>query len=201
MEQGTMKKKKGSYGYIDSNKKKKLIISSCGLGAIVTAFVLGLIITKTRLNWFTFVSVLGALPVGNMIVNMIVAFPHKSISIDAYNKIKGKEDGITILYDLVITSYENIMQIDSVAVKGNTLCAYTSDYKLNEDITTKYIKKILVNNGCNTSIKIFKDIDSYVSRIDEIKNNLNSEEKSETAKERDKSKEDKVVQTLLEISI
>lgn len=196
-----MKSKKGDYGYIERNKKLSIIKAVCGLGIILTIFLVGIIITKTRLNWFTFVSVLTALPVGKMVVNMIMTIPHKSIPIESYNRIKEKEDGIHIIYDLVITSYEFVMQIDSIAIKGNTLCAYSTDEKLNEENATKYIKNILVNNGCNTSVKIFKSLDGYLSRIDEMKNNFDSEEKSDKAKEREQNKENIAIDTLLAISI
>ncbi len=196
-----MKIKKGDYGYIDYNKKISSIKALSGLGFILIIFFAGIIITKTRLNWFTFSSVLCALPVGKMVVNMIMTFSHKSISTDRYNEIKEKEEDIMVIYDLVITSYENAMQLDSVAIKGNTLCAYTSDDKLNEEKTTTYIKNILANNGCNTSVKIFKNLKSYLIRIDEIKNNLDSKENSDTAKEREKNKEVKAIETLLAISI
>ncbi|MFA9375679.1 MAG: hypothetical protein ACERKZ_02880 [Lachnotalea sp.] len=196
-----MKIKKGCYGYIDTNKKNSMIKGLGGLAVIVIIYVLGIIITKTRLNWFTFSSVLCALPVGKMLVNMIIAFPHKSMEKGAYHKINEKEVGVTILYDLIITSDENIMQIDSIVIKGNTICAYTCDEKLNEDTTVKYIKNILVNNGCSTSIKIFKNLDAYLTRIEEIKNNFDSEGKSDTTKERDKNKEAKIVATLIAICI
>ncbi|WP_147297418.1 hypothetical protein [Lachnotalea glycerini] len=196
-----MRIKKGSYGHIESNKRISMMKSFSGLGIILVIFVLGLVITKTRLNWFTFASVLCALPVGKTIVEFIVAWPHKPMPKEHYNKIKEKEEGMIILYDLVITSYEKIMQIDSIAIKGNTLCAYSTDKGLNHDHASKYIKNILVNNGCSTSVKIFEDVDTYLARIDEINSNLNREDKSDTAKDRDKNKEDKVVETLLEISI
>jgi hypothetical protein len=196
-----MKIKKGNYRYIDSNKKISTIKACSGLGIILIVFIMGIIITKTRLNWFTFSSVLCALPVGKMVVNMIMTISHKSMPIDLYNKIQAKEEDITIIYDLVITSNEKVMQIDSVAIKSNTLCAYTTEDKLNEENTTKYIKDILANNGCNVSVKLFKTIDAYLVRLDEMKNNLDSEEKSDTAKEREKNKEVKAVETLLAISI
>lgn len=195
----TMKIRKGSYGYIERNKKVSLIKSIGGLSIILVIFILGLIITKTRLNWFTFVSVLCALPVGKMIVAFIVAWPHKSISRKEYEKIKEKEEGIQIIYDLVITSYEKVMQIDSVAIIGSTLCAYSTDKKLVEQTATDYIKNMLTNNGCHASIKIYKDLDSYLSRIDEMKSNLNTQASREV--EKDKNKEMKAVETLLAISI
>jgi hypothetical protein len=192
---------KGSYGYIENNKKIFIIKALSGLGIILATFVTGLILTKSRLNWFTFAAVMLALPVGRIIVNMIMTLPHQSMDQEAYNKIKVKENGITILYDLVITSYEMAMQIDSVAIKGNTLCALSTDQKLSEEKAEKYIKNILANNGCHASIKIYKDMDSYLTRIDEIRNNFNTNEKSDTAKEREKNKEDRIVTTLCDISL
>lgn len=193
-----MKLKKGSYGYIDRNKRISFMKSMSGLAVILVVFVLGLILTKTRLNWFTFASVLCALPVGKMMVASIMAFPHKSIPQMEYDKIKEKEEGITIIYDLVITSYESIMQIDSVAMIGNTICAYSTDKKLEKEKAEKYITNILEDNGFNCSIKIYRDINIYLTCIDEMKNKSYTFV-NKTGKEN--KNEIKAVETLLAISI
>lgn len=196
-----MQIKKGSYGYINYNKKISFIKAIGGLSIILIIFVVGLLITKTRLNWFTFVAVLFALPVGKMIVALIMTWTHQSMPVEEYKKINEITKDVCVVYDLVITSYENVMQLDSIAMKGNTLCAYTKDKKLVEEVSSKYIKNILANNGCNCLVKIYKDLNSYLSRIEEMKNNLEIDEKSEVTKERENKKEMKAVETLLDISI
>ncbi len=142
-----------------------------------------------------------ALPVGRMVVALIMAWPHRSMSLQEYEKIKNMENELCMLYDLVITSYENVMQIDSIVLYDNTLCAFSKDTKLDTMSASKYIKEILANNGYACSIKIYQDLHAYLSRLKEIKVNLTESEGSEKAMERRKEKEMKAVETLLANSI
>ena len=57
-----MKKNKGEYGYIHSQKIKRTLITIVMFAIPITIFITGLIITKTRLNMFTFVAIMGCLP-------------------------------------------------------------------------------------------------------------------------------------------
>lgn len=193
---------KGKYKYIEYNKKYCMLKAAAGLSVIIIIFIAGLIITKTRLNWFTFAAVLLAMPAGRAVVNAIMTFSHSSMQEAAFNRINELSNGdIEIIYDLVITSYEGAVQIDSVFVKGNTICAYSTDKKIDIDKTSKYIKDMLVNNGVNVSIKIYESLDKYIERIKEINQNLDNESRSDAAKERDKNKQDKIISTLLAISL
>lgn len=197
-----MKIQKGCYGYITNNKKFIAIKAAVGIGIILAIFIAGYIITKTNLNWFTFAAVLFAMPVGRIIVNFIMIVQHKSMPIEDYEKIKPLEDeNIIILYDIVLTSYEKTMEIDSAAIKLNTLCAYSKSEQLDMNATTKHIKDILANSGCNASVKIYKDIDDYINRVKGMKNNLDLEDKSEKAIEREKQKEVKIKNVLCSISL
>lgn len=197
-----MKIEQGKYGYISYNKKRYGMKAAIEIAIIIAIVSVGYIITKTKLNYFTVVAVVLALPAGRAIVNFIMAFPHKSLSEEYYKKVAELEDeNVKIVYDLVITSYEKVMKIPSLAIKGNTICAYTTDDNMDINKATKYIKDILANNGCASSIKIYKDFEDYLARIKEMKNNLDSEEKSEKAIEREKQKEEKAIATICAISL
>lgn len=196
-----MKINKGKYGYINYNRKRTLIKAATGLSVIIIIFVIGLILTRTRLNWFTFASVMCALPVGKMVVSLIMAWPHRSMSEEDYKKIKETGNELCLLYDLVITSYENVMQIDSLALYDNTLCAFSKDTKLDTKTASNHIKDILANNGYGCSIKIYQDLNAYLLRLNEIKINLKEVKGNEKAIVRRKEKETKAVETLLAISI
>lgn len=196
-----MKINKGKYGYINYNRKRLLIKSSIGLSVIIIIFIIGLILTKTRLNWFTFAAVMCALPVGKMVVALIMAWPHKSMPEEEYKRIEDAGQELCMLYDLVITSYENVMQIDSLCLYDNTLCAFSKDTKLDTNKTTKYIKDILANNGYGCSMKIYQDLNAYVSRMNEMKIILKEANENEKAIKRRLEKEEKAVETLLAISI
>lgn len=197
-----MKLQKGRYGYINKKKKENAIKSAIGLLFIAGLVIAGYLILKTKLNWFTFAAIMFAMPVGRMVVNLIMILPHKSMPKESYEIIQTIEDeNIKLAYDLVITSYENIMEIDAISIKGNTVCAYSKSEKLNEAKTTKFIKDILANNGCAVTLKIYKDVNAFISRTKEMKQNLSSDEKSEKAIEREKQKEEKILNTLYAISL
>ena len=58
-----MKKvEKGSYGYIQYQKKKRLLVTFILFLIPLVIFATGLIQTKTRLNLFTVVAIVGCLP-------------------------------------------------------------------------------------------------------------------------------------------
>ena len=58
-----MKKvKKGNYGYIRYQRKKRLLVTLVMFAIPLVIYVTGYIQTKTRLNLFTFVAILGCLP-------------------------------------------------------------------------------------------------------------------------------------------
>ena len=55
-----MKKvKKGNYGYIRYERKKRLLVTLVMFAIPLVIYVTGYIQTKTRLNLFTFVAILG----------------------------------------------------------------------------------------------------------------------------------------------
>ena len=65
-----MKKvKKGNYGYIRYERKKRLLVTLVMFAIPLVIYVTGYIQTKTRLNLFTFVAILGCLPASRSSMN------------------------------------------------------------------------------------------------------------------------------------
>ena len=56
------KTKKGTYGYIRHERKRRLLITLASFAIPLIIYVTGYIQTKTRLNLFTFVAILGCIP-------------------------------------------------------------------------------------------------------------------------------------------
>ena len=67
-----VKIEKGDFGYIRSQKKKRILITCCLFAITLLIYFTGLIQTKTRLNMFTFVAIMGCLPAGKSAVGMIM---------------------------------------------------------------------------------------------------------------------------------
>ena len=84
--------------------------------------------------------------------------------------IEAHTQGLTGLYDWVFTSYEKNFCIHHLTVCGNTICGYTADPKFEEQAFYKHIQAILKkDNYRETSVKIFNDLDKYLTRCDQLK--------------------------------
>ena len=68
------KAEKGSCGYIQYQKKKRLVVTFILFLIPLAIYATGYIQTKTRLNLFTVVAILGCLPACKSLVGLIMIF-------------------------------------------------------------------------------------------------------------------------------
>jgi len=200
-----MKTKKGELGYIKAQKRKRTLITA-GLFAIpLIIFFTGLIMTKTRLNMFTFVAVMGCIPASRSAVSMIMMLMQKPIDTAVYQQINEKTGSLTMAYELVITAYEKNTSVDAIAVCGNHVIGYASSSKVDIPFVEKHIKDILKNNGYHVNVKIFKDIKNFQERLSSLNQNKEQLEAniSYTPDEKypDLSRNELIKHTILAISL
>lgn len=180
-----MRQAKGKPGYIIRHKKSALIKAILEFGIVLALLLLGYFQTKTRLNVLTVVAVLGCLPASKALVEVIMILPHKTITTELVDKIKERTSALTVAYDLVLTSEKNIMPIDCVLISNNTICAYSSNKKIDIAFAEKHIKQILyVNQFTDVSVKIFQDEQAFLRRGDEMNENASQREKDTLKKEK-----------------
>ena len=79
-----MKVQKGNFGYIRAQKKKRVLVTIVLFAIPLMIFFTGLAITKTRLNLFTFVAVMGCLPASKSAVGMILMLMQKPMEEGTY---------------------------------------------------------------------------------------------------------------------
>lgn len=176
------KAERGKPGYINSLKKKYLIISLIEFAVVAAIFALGYSQTGSRLNLFTVVAILGCLPACKNLVEFIVVVPYKGIELSKYEEIEQKAPVIMKVYDLVVAGTAKLMQLDVIAISGNTVCGYTSSEKTDEAKLTEYLKKLLAENGFEkTTVKIFKDYKAFLLRAEGM-NSIMTVEKTEIQK-------------------
>ena len=164
-----MKIEKGHPGYIKSQKTKYLIWSILEFGIVIAIFVLGYVQTKTRLNLFTVIAVVGCLPAAKMLVEFITMAPHKSIEPEKYQEIHEKANLLTQVYDMVITSSEKVMPVDAIVISDHIVCGYTSSPKTDETALAKHIAEYSeygMDDIANELIMIAASIECTKLRID-----------------------------------
>lgn len=181
-----MKIEKGQPGYVKAQKMKYLMWTIVEFAIVIAVFVLGYIQTKTRLNLFTVVAIVGCLPAAKMLVEFITMAPYKSIDPEKYQEIEEKAELITTVYDMVITSEEKVMPVDAIAIYGHVICGYASSPKTDEVLLAKHIKNILRDNHYDKmTVKIFHDYVPFLSRAEGMNNIAAVEHTNNTRKERE----------------
>lgn len=177
-----MKINKGDAGYINS-RKKRVILKTVLEFAIVAALVaLGYWQTGTKLNMLTLVAVLGCLPASKALVEVITIFPFKSINKDVAEEIAQKANLLTVSFDMVLTTNDKIMQIDSVVISNNTICGYTASEKVDTAFAAKHMKQMMYNNRfTDVSVKIFDNYTQFLTRAEGM-NNIAAIDKNDTKK-------------------
>lgn len=187
---------KGQPGYIQAHKKKSMIQAVIAFSLVFAILILGYVQTGTKLNWFTLVAVLGCLPAAKMLVAVITVFPHQSIDKRVADEIKQESAYLTVIYDMVLTSYEKIMPVDCIVIMNHTICGYTRSKKVDVNYAANHIKQILNQNQLTkVSVKLFTDYQAFFIRVKEM-NQVADADGIDTSE-----KEEQIKQVILNISI
>ena len=153
-----MKIRKGDYGYIRREKKKRLLVT---LGLFVLpaiVFIVGLVLADgNKSNIFTVVAVVGCLPGCRAAVGFIMMVMQKSVDKAVYDAIEAKKGKLLMGYEMYITQEKSSLMIEAAAFCGEEIACYTTrakDQKQIEDCAT-YLNKIIRANGYKCHVKIF----------------------------------------------
>ncbi len=165
-----MKLQKGDIGYLHNIKKRERILCSIQWGVVLAFLVIGILATKSRLNWFTLFAVLSCLPAAKTTVGVIVKWKQQSVPLALAEEIEQYTQGLEVLYNLILTSSERVMPVACVVLYDQTVYGYVTNTKVEIGQTTAYIKKILEQqNFHKTTVKLFTEWKPFVSRVEGMK--------------------------------
>lgn len=163
-------KYKGMKNYLNSQKKYEILRTILYFVISLSLFAAGYIATKSKLNLLTIVAVLGCLPACKSMVGMIMFLRFQSFPKQQAEEIEKHSEGLDTLYDMVFTTYEKNYHISHIALRGNTAVCYTCQEKMDENACIKHLCDTLALDGTkNISFKIFRDLDKYTARLDQLR--------------------------------
>ena len=143
-----MKKvKKGDYGYIRYEKKKRLLTTVVLFLIPLAAFLAAFLITGTKKNIITVIAMVGCLPACRALVNMIMMWLQKPMDAKVYKKIQAHEGELEVTYETYLTTYEKSVFVESFAVCGNKVIGYTSHMDGSTQFIEDHVRGILKQNG------------------------------------------------------
>lgn len=147
---------RGTYGYLDRNKKNAWIKAVIMIAVPLAVFLAGLMIYKTRMNVLTVIAVLGCLPGCNQIVHAIMASRYHSIDRALYEEVeKARKDRLAV-YESVLTTYEKTYFVDCFVISGRDAVGYTTDANTDVGKAAEHIRKMLKDNSYQQNVKIYR---------------------------------------------
>ena len=133
---------KGTRGYLRTQKTYELLRTVLYFAISLSLFIAGWVSTGSRENLLTIVAVLGCLPACKSLVEMFMFLRYRGCDEQVAAKIAAHTEGLTTLYDMEF--------------------AEQAFYKHIQDILKK-------DNYREVSVKIFNDLDKYLTRCDQLK--------------------------------
>lgn len=164
-----MKITKGNYGYLKSKKKRVITRTIVFFMISIAIYVTGYLTTHTKANILTVVAVLGMLPASKSAVEMILFLRQKEFSHEIIQKIIPAMESLPCAYELVLTSYDKNFPITAITVYANSVCGYSENEKCDSSAAEKHIGEILKQNKCKPTVKIFKELEPFMNRLQVLK--------------------------------
>lgn len=172
---------KGEREYLNTQRGYEMARTLLLFGLSAALFIGGYLGTGTRLNLLTIVAVLGCLPASKSLVSLIMFCRYSSTPADIAEKINAHAGSLNCLYDLVFTGRDKNFHVEHIAVKGTTVCGYSMEQNFDEKAFEKHITQVLkADSISNVSIKIFGDLNKYLTRLDQMQE-LTCEDRNSSA--------------------
>ena len=163
------KVQKGSYGYIEYQKKYSIIRTAFFFALSSAIYVIGYCTAGTSRNLLTVVAVLGCLPSCKSAVNAVMFLRAIGCSQDAHEKISAYDGKLTGFYDMYFTSYQVNFPVSHMVLKGSVICAYAESEKCDCNAAGKHIEQMLKQDGYkNMTVKIFDNLTKYIDRLSQL---------------------------------
>lgn len=160
---------KGSFGYIEAQKKFTLVRTVIYFALSLSIFFMGYATTKSRMNLLTVVAVLGCLPASKSMVNMIMFFRASGCSLKAYDAISKRSEGLAVYYDLFMTSYQKNFQLSCLVIKGHNIVALTESERTDAAGAEKHIEESLKLGGYKGyTVKVFEGCEKFLNRLEQM---------------------------------
>ncbi len=164
--------KKGAAGYIRYEKKRRFLITAAMFALPLGLYMIGLTVTKSRLNWLTLIAILGCLPACKSLVGLIMILMQKPVPEELLAQTQKAAGDLVSANELVFTAYEHNTPVDALIVCGDQVVCYTPDQKTDAAYIEKHISRILTVNGFpSAQVKMFKELKPYLQRVGHIREN------------------------------
>lgn len=166
MKNNKKKVRKGDYGYIRAEKKKRFVTTLILFAIPLAAYVAAYLLTGTNQNIITVVAMVGCLPACKSVVGLIMMLRVNPMEAFHYAQIEEHAGDLVMSYEMYLTTYEKNTFVESFAVCGNKVVGYSSKIDGSAQFVENHVRKILKQNGYKTEVKVLTEMKPYLERLD-----------------------------------
>lgn len=178
-----MKARKTEWGYI---KKKKLAMFVCTLifaFVIAGIYLIGYYLNdKSNASVWTVVAIVLVLPAAKFLVSFLVLLPYKTPKKERWAEISSiLKEGAILWSDLVITSPEEVMNLDFLVISHHSVLAVLGKEKQKLYYVQSYLSKGVHNFSDGYEIKVYEKYEDFLKAVKALDEKIDNEEEKEKA--------------------
>lgn len=159
---------KGTHGYLDHKRKSLWIKALINLLVIIVLFAVGLILTKTKSNYFTVVAVLMTIPLAYFITGLASIGSFRSLSGEKRQELIALTDRMELksvtAFDLILTVKEKQMYAGAVLFTPEEVVLYTENVKKLYEFREN-LSGVLKNTGYFSGVYLTDDWNEFLARV------------------------------------
>lgn len=164
------RREKGQYGYRDFHRKVQTAKVAFG-GAMILIQLLARNFTdnESAKNILTVMAILSVLPTANTASPLLASWRYRTPSRDFHMRISTLEAKGRVLYDLIITSREQIMPMDAVFVHPAGVFALCSGEKADVRKAERFLNETFRARRLDGNVKVFRDESVFLKEVAVLK--------------------------------
>lgn len=164
------RKKKGEYGYRNDHHKIETGKFVFGVAAILIQLAVRKFTNQEAMkNILTVMAIVSALPTANVAAPLLASIKYRTPSADFYRQLSAYEPQYHVLYDLILTSKEQIMPMDGVIIHPTGVYCYCSNSKLSTAKAETFINDLFRSHRLDPHVKILTDEKAFFKRASSLK--------------------------------
>ncbi|MDD3222931.1 MAG: hypothetical protein EOM34_09465 [Clostridia bacterium] len=155
---------KGTYGYIQCWKQKKLI--AIGVWAVFIAGMIGIpaLVFHSRYNAFTIAGIVMVLPAARQIVQYIAMSGFSTGNREEYEAVESRVEGkewLILLSDMVLSSETGHMVLNMIIVCNGNIYGYAPKQKKDREAIEAYLANVLSEEDSHKRPVVHEDFREF----------------------------------------
>lgn len=164
------RREKGQYGYRDYHRKVQLAKVLLGAAMILLqAGARSFTDNEAAKNILTVMAILSVLPTANIASPLLASWRYKTPDRDFYDRVRPFEDRGLILYDLILTSKEQILAVDAAMIHPRGVFLFLNQEKTDAKKAEKYLNDTFKAHRLDPNVKVIQEEKGFLKRISGLK--------------------------------